>query len=472
MGLEVQPERLFIAAEVRPCGVIDRHVGLSADVIRLGLVAVEREHLGHLCVDAVGRVVTDGQIFGIEELPDAKVTAAVGENVDGLDGRGVVGRPFNVHLNGELRCSLNHTRDGVEPVDMPGEDGRRLCVQPEVVGQVERDEGGRFVIGIEDAVVVVIPIRGQFRVFRVVVIRVNPRVVIVVVIDGVGPGSSVVGVGHGLAVTEVVVVPGVGGVSVEARGPKNHFVFVVHAVFIVVLVNVVACSVVVVVEGCRDVLKQFNGVGDTVAVPVVVGPVDQTVVVVIPRGLLFAPETSGQEFLVNVQTSIVIVVRIFAIRDAVVVVVNVVNAGLTEALRHDAAVPNGLEEAVIISVSIVPVVVVIGTIVAGEEVPVVLAGVVVKVEVAVDFKEVPNAVIVIVHVVPIVDGVVIVIEVDGGVGEVAVNVAVNIVLEQVCAQLVGEVSLGAVIAVPLPNAGGEANPGVEGVAVVLHLRER
>ena len=189
VGLEVQPERLFVAAEVGPCRVIDRHVGFSTYEVGLRLVAVEHEHLRDLGIHTVGGVVTDGQILGVEELTHAEVATGVGQDVDGLDGRGVVGRPFNVHLHGKLRCRLNHTGDGVQPVDVPGKDGRALRIQPEVVRQVEGDVGGRLVIGVKDTVVVVVPIRGQVSVFDNVEVRVGSGVVVVVRVDDVGSGG-------------------------------------------------------------------------------------------------------------------------------------------------------------------------------------------------------------------------------------------------------------------------------------------
>ena len=105
-----------------------------------------------------------------------------------------------------------------------------------------------------------------------------------------------------------------------------------HPVFIIVFIDVVSNAVVVVVKRRGDAFKQLNSVGQTVAVPVVISPVDNAVVVVVPGGLFFTPETARKEFLVNVQASIVVVVRVFAIRDSVVVVVNVVERGLAETL--------------------------------------------------------------------------------------------------------------------------------------------
>ena len=266
-------------------------------------------------------------------------------------------------------------------------------------------------------------------------------------------------------------VPRVGGVAVKASWPEKDLVLVVHTVFVVVLVKVVSGSVVVVVKRRREVLCQLNGVGKAVTVPIVVGPIHDAVVVVVPCGLLFAPETARNQLLVNVQTAVVIIVRVFAIGDAVVVVVNVVNARRAEALRHDSSVPNGLIESITVGVCIVSVIVVVNTVVALEEVAVVLTRIVIKVEVAVNFKVVPNTVVVIVDVEPVEDGVVIIVQINGGIGEVAVNIAVDVVLLQVRTQFIGEVGFGAVVAVPLPDTGRQTDPGDVGVSVVLHLGE-
>ena len=265
-------------------------------------------------------------------------------------------------------------------------------------------------------------------------------------------------------------VPRVGGVAVKASGPEKNLVLVVHTVFIIVLIKVVSGAVVVVVERCRDVREQLNGVGKAVAVPVVIGPVHDAVVVVVKGGLLFTPETTGDLFLVNVKSTVVVVIGVFTVGDTVVVVVNVVEAWRSQTLGHDPLVPHRLVEAVVVGVGVVAVVVVVNAVQAGEEVPVVLAGVVIEVEVAVDFEEVPDTVVVVVDVKPVKDGVVVIVEVNGRVGEVTVNVAVNIVLEKVSTEFIGEVGLRAVVAVPLPNTGRKADPGDVRVAVVGHLR--
>ena len=104
MSLEVKPERLLIAAEIRPRRVVNGHVGFCTHVVGLRLVAVEHEHLRHFSIHPIGRVVAHGQILGVEELAHAEVSASVGQHVNGFDGRGVVGGPFNVDLHGKLRC--------------------------------------------------------------------------------------------------------------------------------------------------------------------------------------------------------------------------------------------------------------------------------------------------------------------------------------------------------------------------------
>ena len=113
MGLEIKPERLFIAAEVSPSGVVHGHVGFSANKVGLGLIAVEHEHLCDFCIHSIRGVVPHRQVLWIKELADAEVSTSVGQDVDGLDGGGVVGRPFNVNLHGQLRSGFNHTSDGV-----------------------------------------------------------------------------------------------------------------------------------------------------------------------------------------------------------------------------------------------------------------------------------------------------------------------------------------------------------------------
>ena len=186
-----------------------------------------------------------------------------------------------------------------------------------------------------------------------------------------------------------------------------------HTVFVVIFVKVVSKAVVVVVKRCSDAFQQFLCVGQSVSVPIVVSPIDDTVVVVVPSGLFLTPEAAGQLFLIDVQTPIVVIVRVFTIGDTIVVVVNIVKAWNSKALGHDTTVPNRLIEAVVVCVGIVAVIVVVNAIVAGEEIPVVLPCVVVEVEVAVNLEEVPHAIVVIVNIKPIKDGIVVIVKVDG-----------------------------------------------------------
>ena len=210
---------------------------------------------------------------------------------------------------------------------------------------------------------------------------------------------------------------------------------------------------------------------DAVAVPVVVRPVGDAVVVVVERGLFLAPEATGDGFLVHVvRNAVVVVVGVFTVGNAVVVVVHVVEGGLAEPLAQDTQVPDCLEVPVAVGVKVVAVVVVVHAVQSAEEVRIQLAVVVVEVVVAVHFEVVPDAVVVVVHVKPIVDRVVIVVKIDRVVGEVAVGVAVDVVVVEVSAQLIGEVGLGAVVGLPLPEADQQAKPGDVGVAVVHDVR--
>ena len=185
--LEVKPERLLIATEIGPSRIVNGHVGFGADIVGLGLITVEHEHLRDFGIHTIGGVVAHGQILRIEELPHAEVSCSVGENVDGFDGRGVVGGPFNMNLNRQLRCCFNHAGDGVQPVHMPSKDGRALSVEPEVVRQVERDVGRSLIVSIQNTVVVVVPVRSEVCIFGVVKVKVGAGVVVVVIVDGVRP---------------------------------------------------------------------------------------------------------------------------------------------------------------------------------------------------------------------------------------------------------------------------------------------
>ena len=124
VGLEVQPERLLVGAEVRPRGVIHGQVGFHAHGVFLRGVAVEDEHLGDFRVDAVGGVVADRQVLWVEELAHGEVALLVGQHVDGFEGGGVVRGPFDVHLNRQVGCGFELFRNGVDPIHVARENGR------------------------------------------------------------------------------------------------------------------------------------------------------------------------------------------------------------------------------------------------------------------------------------------------------------------------------------------------------------
>ncbi len=271
-------------------------------------------------------------------------------------------------------------------------------------------------------------------------------------------------------------IPRVGGVATEACWPQQNLVFVLHAVLVVVVVQVVTHAVVVVVESVDHRVwlsaagGNFHRILNPVAVPVVIRPVGNAVVVMVERGLFLAPETTGDGFLNVIRDAVVVVIGVFAVRDAVVVVVHVVVGRLPQALAQDTKIPHRLEVTVAISIEVVAVVIVVHTVCTAEEVRIQLAVVVVKVVVAVHFKEVPDAVVVVVHVIPVVDRIVIVIDVDGVVREVAVGVAINIIVVEIRTKFVGEVRFRTVVGLPLPETDQQSKPGDVGVAVVDNIR--
>ena len=70
----VNPERLLIASEVAVHEDVCSEVRLGSNIIGLRSVAIESKHFGHFCIDSVRCVVANGQVFWIEELPDAEVS--------------------------------------------------------------------------------------------------------------------------------------------------------------------------------------------------------------------------------------------------------------------------------------------------------------------------------------------------------------------------------------------------------------
>ena len=162
---------------------------------------------------------------------------------------------------------------------------------------------------------------------------------------------------------------------------------------------------------------QLEAVGNSVPVPVVVGPVEDAVVVVVPRTLLLADKAHLVPLLNDIWLTVVVVVRVLAVGDAVVVVVDVVPLREHQALPQHALVPNCLVPPVPIGVGVQAVVVRVLAVCAGEVVGLVhsmeLPIVVVEVVVEIDLEVVPNAVVVVVDVEVIVHYVPIVVEVVG-----------------------------------------------------------
>ena len=116
-------------------------------------------------------------------------------------------------------------------------------------------------------------------------VQIGAVVGVVVLISRIGPGIGIRGVGNTSAITEVVVVPRVRRLTVESRWPQHNLVLVKHAVGVVVEVDVVPQAVVVVVPGGdprrgRGLLEDID---QSIAVPVVVGPIENPVIVVVPR---------------------------------------------------------------------------------------------------------------------------------------------------------------------------------------------
>ena len=119
-------------------------------------------------------------------------------------------------------------------------------------------------------------------------------------------------------------IPRIRRLLTETRGPEHNLVLVKHTVSIVIEVNVVAQTIVIVVprrdQWCRS--RQFQSIDDPIAIPVIVSPIENAIVIVIPDTLLLTDET--QSLLDDIQNAVVIVVRILAIWYTIVVVVDVV----------------------------------------------------------------------------------------------------------------------------------------------------
>ena len=157
------------------------------------------------------------------------------------------------------------------------------------------------------------------------------------------------------------------------------------------------------IEWSGDADRKFNVVWNTVGIPIIVSPVNNSIVIVVEWGLFFAPETTREQSLVNIENTVVIIIGIFCIWDTIVVIVHVVKRWFAKTLGHDSTVPNCLEEAVFVDVRIVTVIVIVNTVCTAEEVTIFLACVVVVIVVGIDFEVIPNSVVIIVDVIPVID---------------------------------------------------------------------
>ena len=164
--------------------------------------------------------------------------------------------------------------------------------------------------------------------FQVIVIQIVSSVVVVICIVDVWTGCEIVWISKCFTITVIIVVPRVGRVAVKSLWPQHDFVNVVHTIFIIIDVDVITISVVIMVECLCEGNCKLNVVWYTVAVPIIVSPVNNTIVVVIPCGLLFAPETTCNQLLISIKNTVVVIVRVFTIRNTIVVVIDVVHCWL------------------------------------------------------------------------------------------------------------------------------------------------
>ena len=176
----------------------------------------------------------------------------------------------------------------------------------------------------------------------------------------------------------------------------------------------------------------------------------------VPRRLLLADE--AEQFLLRVNESVVVVVRVFPVRDPVVVVVDVVVLRMQQPLAQNSFVPDRLEPAIVVWVRIGAVVVVVLAVGADEERTLRFrVCVIVPVVVGIDLEVVPDAVVVVIYVPVIVNSIEVVIEVGGVIEHTlgvhvarnwgtTVVIGVDIVVQQI-GNLVGE-HVGVAVGVP------------------------
>ena len=197
----------------------------------------------------------------------------------------------------------------------------------------------------------------------------------------------------------------------------------------------------------------------------------------VPCGLLFSDE--AKQLLLVVREAVVIVVGVLSVRHAVVVVVDIVVLRMEQCLAQHALVPNRLVPAILVRVGVGAVVVVVFAIEADEECSLGLGvGIVVEIVISIDLEVVPDAVVVVVYVPMVVDGVEVVVEIRSVIEHAlrvhvasdrgaAIVVRVDIVVQQV-GVLVGE-HVRVAVGVPGEEAEVNADIGYPEVAVVLDL---
>ena len=181
----------------------------------------------------------------------------------------------------------------------------------------------------------------------------------------------------------------------------------------------------------------------------------------------------------RVWESVVVIVRVLCVGDAVVVVVDIVVLRVQKSLPQNSLVPDRLEPAVVVGISVGAVIVVVFAVGADEERALrFCVCVIVPVVVGIDLEVVPNAIVVVVDVPMVVDAIEVVIEVGGVIEHTlrihiasdrcpAVIVGVDIVVQQI-GYLVWE-HVAIAVRVPLKQAVVHADVSHPQIAVVLDL---
>ena len=150
-------------------------------------------------------------------------------------------------------------------MDETSEDRRAPRIYPQGVFHRQVDPCGSLVVIVRNAVVVMIPITGWFcdsgwvslgvqsftgpTFLEYIIIQIFPSVIVVVIVNRIGTGRGIQGVGNTHSVAEVVVVPWVCGLPVETGWPEHYLILILHAILIVVVILVVPQTIVVVVPG-------------------------------------------------------------------------------------------------------------------------------------------------------------------------------------------------------------------------------